>query len=199
MNISQIEVLAHQFSELLMTPVLLVITLFFFYVFLLVIMLFFFYAFLMLSGILKQYFQRRHNNRDYIQAVRSLAGERLAMRLRPVQGYRLFSYYQDNPHKTANDLEAFVRKELERQRIVARVAVMLGLVSIMIALGVVLKTLAGGNFQSVSENIIITFAAVTFGLITAAITLWVFKVKKHWFTGELNDLQMCLTSEDKKA
>jgi len=186
MNISQIEVLMYQLSGLLMTPVLLVI------------MLFFFYVFLMLSGIFKQYFQRRHNNRDYIQAVRSLAGERLAMRLRPVRGYRLFSHYQDNPHKTTDDLESFVRKELERQRIVARVAVMLGLMSTMITLGPVLKILAGGNYQGISENLVVAFAAVTFGLITVAITFWVFNVKKHWFVGELNDLQMCLTREDKK-
>ncbi len=187
MNATQTEVLIHQLSGLLLPPVLLAIT------------LLFFYAFLMLSSILNQYLQRRRNNRHYIQAVRSLAGKGPAMRLRPVRGYPLFSHYQENPHRTADDLEIFALKELERPHIVARVAVMVGLVATVITIAWVLDGLSDGDYRGMSEDLIVAFAAVIFGLITVAITLWVANVKKHWFAGELNDLKTCLTRQEKRV
>jgi len=191
MNVTQIEVLIEQFSGLLLPPILVVI-----------IAPLCFYTLLMLSGILNQYLQRRRNNRHYIRAVRSLAGEGLAMRLRPVRGYPLFSHYQDNPHQTAKELEIFALKELERQHIVACVAVMVGLaglVASMVALSPVLMSFVSGHYQDFSENLIVAFVAVIFGFFTVAITLWIANVKKHWFAGELNDLRACLTRQEKQA
>jgi len=180
MNISQIEVLMYQVSGLLLPPVLLVIT------------LLFFYAFFILGCFAAQYLQRRRNGHHYHHAIRSLAGTEPAMQPRPVRGYRLFSHYQGNRSKTVMDLEIFAIKELEKQRIVTRIAPMLGLVATMIPMGPALKALADGNIQGISENLVIAFAAVIFGLMTASITFWTASVKKRWFVGELNDLQTCL-------
>lgn len=185
MDIAQVEVLIHRVSGLLLPPVSLATT------------LLFFYAFLMLSGILSQYLQRRRNNRYYFQAVRSLTGEGPALRLRPVRGYPLFSHYQENPHKAADDLEIFALQELERQHAVVRVAVMVGLVATMITIGPVLNALSGGDYHGISEDLSLACAAVIFGLITVAITLWVANVKQHWLVGELNDLKTCLTRQEK--
>lgn len=183
MNTTQIETLMYQLSGLLLPPVLLVIT------------LLFFYAFFILGCFAAQYLQRGRNGHHYRQAIDSLTGHKPVMRLRPVKGYRLFSHYQNNIGETVTDLEIFAIKELENQRIVTRVAPMLGLVATMIPMGPALKALADGNIQGISENLIVAFAAVIFGLMTASITFWTASVKKRWFVGELNDLQVCLAKQ----
>ena len=183
MTTAQIETLMYQVTGLLLPPVLVIIT------------LLFFYAFFILGSFTAQYLQRRWNSRHYFQAIRLLSNEKTTMHSRPVKGYRLFSYYQNNSNKNSMDLEVFALKELEKQRIVTRIAPMLGLVATMIPMGPALKSLADGNIQGISENLIIAFAAVIFGLTTASITFWTASVKKRWFVGELNDLQPCLIEE----
>jgi len=187
MNIATIEALMYQVSGLLLPPVLVVIT------------LLFFYAFFVLGCFAAQYLQRRRNGRHYYQAIRSLAGDEPTLRPRPVKGYRLFSHYQGNSGKTATDLEIYALKALEKQRIVTRIAPMLGLVATMIPMGPALKALADGNIQGISENLIVAFAAVIFGLMAASITFWTASVKKRWFVAELNDLKTCLAKKEAQA
>ena len=105
-----------------------------------------------------------------------------------MKGYQLFSHYQENADITETDLEIFALKRLEKQRIVTRIAPMLGLVATMIPMGPALKSLADGNIQGISENLVIAFAAVIFGLVTSSITFWTASVKKRWLAVELNDL-----------
>ncbi len=177
MTINHVETLMYQVSGLLLPPVLLVIT------------LLFFYAFFILGCFAAQYLQRKRNAPHYHQAINSLGANKSVLQSRSMPGYRLFSHYQDNRRKTVTDLEIFALKELEKQRIVTRIAPMLGLVATMIPMGPALKALADGNIQGISENLVIAFAAVIFGLMTASITFWTASVKKRWFVGELNDLQ----------
>jgi len=169
MTIAQIETLMYQVSV--------------------VITLLFFYAFFILGCFAAQYFQRQRNDRHYHQAIRSLGDAEPSLRARPLKGYRLFSHYQENNDKTSTDLEVFALKSLENQRLVTRIAPMLGLVATMIPMGPALKALADGNIQGISENLVIAFAAVIFGLMTASITFWTASVKKRWFVCELLDLQ----------
>ncbi len=187
MYIAQVEMLMYQVSGLLLPPVLIVIT------------LLFFYSFFVLGSFAAQYFQRKRNGNDYYHAINSLSGEALALRARPVKGYRLFSHYQTNKTKTSDDLEIYALKQLEKQRIVTRIAPMLGLVATMIPMGPALKALADGNIQGISESLMIAFAAVIFGLMTASITFWTASVKKRWFVGELNDLQVSLAKKESMA
>jgi len=187
MNTTHIETLMYQVSGLLLPPVLIVIT------------LLFFYAFFILGCFSAQYLQRKRNSHHYHRAILSLSAEEPVLRPRPVKGYRLFSHYQDNNNKTTTDLEVFALKELEKQRIVTRIAPMLGLVATMIPMGPALKALADGNIQGISENLVIAFAAVIFGLMTASITFWTASVKKRWFVGELNDLHASLTQKEVRA
>ncbi|PCI15165.1 MAG: hypothetical protein COB71_00170 [Thiotrichales bacterium] len=178
MNTSQIESLMYLVSGLLLPPVLVVIT------------LLFFYACFILGCFSAQYLQRRNNLHDYQRAVHSLVSD--SVNLNPVKGYRLFSHYQKNPAVTEADLEIFALKLLEKQRIVTRVAPMLGLVATMIPMGPALKALADGNIQGISENLIVAFGAVIFGLMIASITFLTASVKKRWLVSELIDLQHCI-------
>ena len=62
---------------------------------------------------------------------------------------------------------------------------MLGLIATMIPMGPALKSLADGNIQGISENLIVAFSAVIFGLVIASITFWIASGKKRWMVEEL--------------
>jgi biopolymer transport protein ExbB/TolQ len=55
-------------------------------------------------------------------------------------------------------------------------------------MGPALKSLADGNVQGISENLIVAFSAVIFGLVIASITFWIATIKKRWLATELVDL-----------
>ncbi len=109
MNIATTEALMYQVSGLSQPPVLLIIT------------LLFFYTCFVFGNFTGQYLQRKRNSCHYHRAIGSLVGDVLAMRSRPVKGYRLFNHYQGHISKTVSDLELFALKELKKQRIVTRV------------------------------------------------------------------------------
>ncbi len=148
----------------------------------------FLYAFFMLGVFSAQYFQRQRNENDYQKAVGTLATDKVFL-MQPIKGYHLFNNFRSNLSSTQQDLEVFALKLLEKQRIVTRIAPMLGLVATMIPMGPALKSLVDGNVQGISENLIIAFAAVIFGLVTASITFWTISIKKRWLVEELNDLE----------
>ena len=168
--ISYIEQLMYQVSDLLLAPVLLAILFVFFYG------LFVFGAFSM------QAWQR---NRHAVQYKQQHNKDELS----PVAGYSLHNFYSQNPKSSFDELEVFALKDLEFVRLVTRIAPMLGLVATMIPMGPALKSLADGNIQGISDNLVIAFAAVIFGLVAATFTFLVASVKKRWLAVELIDLQ----------
>jgi len=68
----------------------------------------------------------------------------------------------------------------------------------MVPMGPALKGLADGNIQGISENLIVAFSAVIFGLVIASITFWIASVKKRWLAEELVALTPLL-EESKQA
>ena len=116
--------------------------------------------------------------------VEAVARARQPHGLRP-----LHRYWQHNAHLGTDGLELQVLKQLELQRIVSRVAPLLGLVATMIPMGPALKGLSDGNLGQVSDNLAVAFAAVILALIAAAITFWVVSVQRRWLAEELAWLQ----------
>jgi len=168
-----LEEMMYQVSGLFLFPVLIIIA------------ALFLYSFFALGGFATQYFQRRANLRKYSRQVAALNG---GEPVRAVAGYPLFSLFAANTRATQTDLELFALRRLERSRIVTRVAPMLGLVATMVPMGPALKSLADGNVQGISENLVIAFSAVIFGLVTASVTFWISAVSKRWLATELNDV-----------
>lgn len=164
-DIAQIEKLMYEVSNLFMLPVLLMI------------IVLFVYAFYSLGGFSGQWFQRRRGRQSFTHVLS--ASKRIK-----IKGYPLLNYYLANPDSSALDIEMVALGRLKTIRIVTRVAPMLGLVATMIPMGPALKSLASGNIQGISENLIIAFTAVIFGLITASITFWIASVRKHWLLEE---------------
>lgn len=157
-------------SEILLTPVILTI------VFL------FGYALFASGRFLSQFLIRRRNHINY---VRQLEGNTPAW----LAGYPVHNYFVKNPSASEDELEVFALKKLEALRVVTRVAPMLGLIATMIPMGPALKSLADGNIQGISENLIIAFAAVIWGLVIATLTFWPASVKKRWCAVELINIR----------
>lgn len=170
MNIQFLENTMAQLSELLMAPVILII------VTLLV------YAIYALGGFLAQYALRKKNAMRYYGQLNS--GQEYWL-----GGYPVHNHFVNNPGVSEDELEVFALKNLEVLRIVTRVAPMLGLIATMIPMGPALQALADGNIQGISENLIIAFAAVIWGLVIASLTFWPASVKKRWCADELINIR----------
>jgi len=170
MNIEMIELSMSQVSTMLMTPVLILIVL---------LMI---YALFAAGRFVAQLLTRRTNRVDYVRQIKSLEAI-------TIKGYPIHNYFINNPQASEDELEVVALKELETLRIVTRVAPMLGLIATMIPMGPALQALADGNIQGISENLIIAFAAVIWGLVISSITFWPASVKKRWCANELINIR----------
>ena len=113
----------------------------------------------------------------------------------PVKDFHLLSHYRKHPDSTIETRDLVALKEREKPRIITRVAPMLGLVGTMIPMGSALKSLADGNVQGISENLIVAFPAGIFGLVTASMTFCLVAIQKRWLEAELTDIQGILRKQ----
>ena len=168
--IALIEQTMYQLSDFFMAPVLCLIALLFIYS-------------LFASGqFFSQTMQRRRHYQAFIQLLNGNLGRKPNLTL---SGYPMASLANEIPNISQDQLDVAALKELEGVRNVSRLAPMLGLIATMIPMGPALKSLADGNIQGISENLIVAFSAVIFGLIIASITFWIASVKKRWMVEEL--------------
>ena len=107
----------------------------------------------------------------------------------------LHRYWQRHAHLGTDGLELQVLKQLELQRIVSRVAPLLGLVATMIPMGPALKALADGALQDVSRSLMIAFSAVILALLAAAISFTVVNVRKRWYAVDLAAIEAELAGQ----
>jgi len=168
--ISTIEQLMYQLSDFFMAPVLLLISGLFIYA-------------LFASGqFFAQSIQRRTNKTHFQQLLLSKLGENKQLTL---AGYILSQLANKQPNISKDQLDVAALCNLEGVRNVSRLAPMLGLIATMVPMGPALKSLADGNIQGISENLIVAFSSVIFGLVIASITFWIASVKKRWLAEEL--------------
>jgi len=142
-------------SGLFLTPVLVLIT------------LGFFYAFFQLGMFGAEAFNRK----KYSNSLE--------------KGYLITQYHRDNQIVDVDSLELFAFKKIETAAIVTRVAPLLGLVATMITMGPALKSLADGSVQGISENLMIAFSAIILALISASITSLITSKRKGWYAQEI--------------
>lgn len=155
---------------------------------LLLLILLFAYAVFELGGFLVQAWQRRHYRPRYLHALGHLADDS-----NPApRGYPLLALALAHNNLSPDALDVAAMKELEGARVVSRIAPMLGLIATMIPMGPALKSLANGNVQGISENLIVAFSAVVFGLVIASVTFWIASFKKRWLAAELVDVTAAL-------
>lgn len=170
MSIQLIESLMANVSDLFMAPVLVAIV------------LLFIYAIFAFGRFVSLWLLRRKNATHYVRLVDRQQQKWIA-------GYPIHNYFVLNPHACQDELEVYALKKLEFLRLTTRIAPMLGLIATMIPMGPALRALADGNIQGISENLIVAFAAVIWGLVIATITFWPASVKKRWFASELINIR----------
>ncbi|WP_111977473.1 MotA/TolQ/ExbB proton channel family protein [Algibacillus agarilyticus] len=181
--IQQLEYLMYQLSDFFMAPVLILIAALFIYA-------------LFASGqYVMQIVQRKTNKPHFYQLLNSKLANSPSINL---AGYPLADLANQHPKVTKDQLDVAALGELEGVRNVSRLAPMLGLIATMVPMGPALKGLADGNIQGISENLIVAFSAVIFGLVIASITFWIASVKKRWLAEELVALTPLL-EESKQA
>lgn len=168
--IAQIEQAMYQMSDFFMAPVLLIIA------------LLFIYSLFATGQFFSQTLQRRRHYKSFVQLINGRLGHNRQLML---NGYPMASLANEIPNISQEQLDVAALKELEGVRNVSRLAPMLGLIATMIPMGPALKSLADGNIQGISENLIVAFSAVIFGLVIASITFWIASVKKRWMVEEL--------------
>ncbi len=157
-------------SELFIAPVIIAI------------LLMFIYALFVLGQFISQALVRKQNSIEYVK--QSKRGD-----AKSIAGYELHNYFVTNQQASEDELEVVALKKLETLRIVTRLSPMLGLIATMIPMGPALKSLADGNIQGISENLIIAFAAVIWGLVVSTLTFWPATVKKRWYADELINIR----------
>lgn len=178
--IAQIEQIMYQMSDLFMAPVLCLIA------------LLFIYSLFATGQFFTQTIQRRRHYKSFIQLLNGKLGSNSEL---PLNGYPIASLANEMPNISQDQLDVAALKELEGVRNVSRLAPMLGLIATMIPMGPALKSLADGNIQGISENLIVAFSAVIFGLVIASITFWIASVKKRWMVEELVALMPLITNK----
>jgi len=166
--IRQIEELMYLMSDFFLAPVLIIIV------------ILFFYSLYALGEFICMAWQRKKNAENYL---RVLGHENVPAV--DIQGYPLAALRLSEPNSTKDDLDLEALKQLETVRSVSRLAPMLGLIATMVPMGPALKSLANGDVQGISDNLIVAFSAVIFGLVIASITFWIASVKKRWLAVEL--------------
>ncbi|WP_440876416.1 MotA/TolQ/ExbB proton channel family protein [Thalassotalea sp. PLHSN55] len=173
MTIQFLELTMAQASELLMAPVIILICA-------LAV-----YALYMVGRFCSQWVLRKKARLDYSRQIHQLDKVQITTHA----GYPIHNYFINNPSASDDELEVVALKQLENLRIVTRIAPMLGLIATMIPMGPALQALADGNIQGISENLIIAFAAVIWGLAISTVTFWPASVKKRWCANELINIR----------
>ncbi len=168
--IAQIEQTMYQLSDFFMAPVLCLIA------------ILFVYSLFATGQFFTQTLQRRRHYKSFLTLLNDKLGTNKKLNL---IGYPMAMLANEMPNISQDQLDVAALKELEGVRNVSRLAPMLGLIATMIPMGPALKSLADGNIQGISENLIVAFSAVIFGLIIASITFWIASVKKRWMVEEL--------------
>lgn len=192
MNIHILENMMYQMSDFFLAPVLI----------LLVIL--FGYSLVALGGFAYQALQRSQSLAIFQQLqddFSSLTADST------IKGYPLIGLFVDSLQRsrvgqtrvlTKDHFDVAALKELEGVRSVSRLAPMLGLIATMVPMGPALKSLADGNVQGISENLIVAFSAVVFGLVIASVTFWIASVKKRWLASELLEIQTYLAVQERE-
>jgi len=171
MNVTFLEQLMYQLSGWFMAPVLIAIA------------LLFMYSLYALGVFSAQWWQRRQNSLAYSRAKRGepCSPDQLA-------GFSLMAYVTQHSTVTMDELDVMALKELEVLRITTRIAPMLGLIATMIPMAPALKALGDGNVQGISENLVVAFSAVIFGMVIASLTFFLASVRKRWLAVEIVDI-----------
>lgn len=92
------------------------------------------------------------------------------------------------------EYEIKMTARLEKTRIMATVAPMVGLMGTLIPMGPALIGLSQGNIVQLADNLIIAFATTVLGLLVGSIGYVLTMIRRRWYQYDLEDIEYILES-----
>ena len=105
---------------------------------------------------------------------------------------RVFSsekFMEVKVEKLLQDFETEMTRRLEKSRLVTRAGPMLGLMGTLIPMGPALLALAGGDLETLANNLIIAFGTTVLGLATGLVGHLVTMVRSRWYEQDMSDME----------
>lgn len=188
----------HSITQILLTPVMIVLT------------IFFIYALINLGVLLAEYYRRRKTKFDiknFISQLLSLKGQNTDEMIKVIEAGEIPNsqkdvlitmvnssnmspaYRESLAIKMVEDESIWASKKLERTDIIAKIAPAIGLMGTLIPLGPGLTALGAGDIQSLSQHLLIAFDAAVLGMASAAIAFVTSKIRRRWYEEEISNLE----------
>lgn len=188
----------HSITQILLTPVMIVLT------------IFFIYALINLGVLLAEYYRRRKTKFDiknFISQLLSLKGQNPDEMIKVIEAGEIPNsqkdvlitmvkssnmspaYRESLAIKMVEDESIWASKKLERTDIIAKIAPAIGLMGTLIPLGPGLTALGAGDIQSLSQHLLIAFDAAVLGMASAAIAFVTSKIRRRWYEEEISNLE----------
>jgi len=189
----------HTISQSLLTPVMIVLA------------IFFIYALINLGILLSEYYKRRKlnydvkkliahllavkNSRNHDEFFKIINEGQLPNRHKEVLRTLIESSNQSPEFreslalKMVEDEGIYAAKRLEKTDIIAKISPAVGLMGTLIPLGPGLTALGEGDIQSLANHLLTAFDAAVMGMAAAAIAFTISKVRRRWYEEELSNLE----------
>lgn len=189
----------HAISQSLLTPVMVVLA------------IFFIYALINLGILLSEYYRRRKLNYDVKKIIPQLLDAKNRKNSDDIsriinEGQLPLSHKEvlktlaessnQSPEfreslalKMVEDEGIYAAKRLERTDIIAKISPAVGLMGTLIPLGPGLTALGEGDIQSLANHLLTAFDAAVLGMAAAAIAFTISKIRRRWYEEEISNLE----------
>ncbi|MBF4474205.1 MAG: MotA/TolQ/ExbB proton channel family protein [Methanobacterium formicicum] len=189
----------HAISQSLLTPVMVVLA------------IFFIYALINLGILLSEYYRRRKLNYDVKKIIPQLLDAKNRKNSDEIsriinEGQLPLSHKEvlktlaessnQSPEfreslalKMVEDEGIYAAKRLERTDIIAKISPAVGLMGTLIPLGPGLTALGEGDIQSLANHLLTAFDAAVLGMAAAAIAFTISKIRRRWYEEEISNLE----------
>jgi len=161
----------HAISQSLLTPVMVVLA------------IFFIYALINLGILLSEYY-RRIINEGQLPLSHKEVLKTLAESSNQSPEFR-----ESLALKMVEDEGIYAAKRLERTDIIAKISPAVGLMGTLIPLGPGLTALGEGDIQSLANHLLTAFDAAVLGMAAAAIAFTISKIRRRWYEEEISNLE----------
>jgi biopolymer transport protein ExbB/TolQ len=189
----------HAVTQCLLTPVLIVLS------------LFFIYALINMGILLAEYYKRRKHEfeiKQFINQILTLKDrknndelikvieegnipKRHKEVLKTLAGSSNVSndFRESLAIKMVEDEGLWASKKLERTDIIAKISPAIGLMGTLIPLGPGLTALGSGDIQSLAQHLLVAFDAAVLGMAAAAVAFITSKIRRRWYEEDISNLE----------